>query len=297
LRFLSPALSDKPFDKQIVKNWCPVDQYTGGAEHAVLHLLYARFIAKVLFDQKLINFDEPFTKLNHQGIILARDGTKMSKSKGNVVIPDEYFKKYGVDTFRLYILFLAPFEEGGAWQDKGILGTYRFLKKLWALPEKIDDHKNQSKQDLIIINQTIKKVGEDIANFHFNTAIASLMELVNYFSQKKKIAKESLSILTQLVAPLAPYIAEELWELLGHQDSIFNSKWPTFDQKLISQMAVTIVVQVNGKLRGEFKADAGLSQNEIEDKAKKVKNVAKWLAGKNIKKVIFVPNRLINFVI
>ena len=194
LRFLNPDLADKPFDKEIIKKWLPVDQYCGGAEHACMHLLYARFITKVLFDQGYINFDEPFLKLNHQGMILAADGGKMSKSKGNVVIPDDYVKKYGADVFRLYVLFLAPFEQGGAWSDQGIVGVKRFLEKVWNLQEKLKSQNSKVKTEsqnskfLVLLNQTIKKVGEDIENFHFNTAISALMILLNEFEKQKEVS-------------------------------------------------------------------------------------------------------------
>jgi len=311
LRFPSPHLSDKAFDKKIIDQWLPVDQYCGGAEHACMHLLYARFITKVLFDQKLINFDEPFLKLNHQGMILANDGGKMSKSKGNVVIPDDYVKKYGADVFRTYVLFLAPFEQGGAWSDKGIVGVKRFLDKVWNLQFKhqapstkfqINSKFKISNSKLnILLNQTIKKVGEDIENFHFNTAISQLMILLNELEKQDQLLITHYSLLITLLSPFAPHLCEELWHKLDPETrkdkSIFNEKWPEYDPKLIAADEFELVVQVNGKVRDKIMVAVEISEQEIKDKVLKLEKVTKWLNNKKLKKVIYVKRRLINIVV
>ncbi|PIT89910.1 leucine--tRNA ligase [Candidatus Kuenenbacteria bacterium CG10_big_fil_rev_8_21_14_0_10_36_11] len=303
LRFLNPDLADKPFDKEIIKKWLPVDQYCGGAEHACMHLLYARFITKVLFDQGYINFDEPFLKLNHQGMILAADGGKMSKSKGNVVIPDDYVKKYGADVFRLYVLFLAPFEQGGSWSDQGIVGVKRFLEKVWNLQEKLKSQNSKVKTEsqnskfLVLLNQTIKKVGEDIENFHFNTAISALMILLNEFEKQKEVSIIHYTLYIILLSPFAPHIAEELWSRLGHNKSIFFEKWPEYDSALIQADEFELVVQVNGKVRDKIIVPADISESEATKTAMNLDNVKKWLADKEQKKIIYVKNKLVNIVL
>ena len=305
LRFLSPHLKDEPFDKKMAEKWLPVDQYTGGAEHACLHLLYARFITKVLFDQKLIKFDEPFTKLNHQGIILAADGSKMSKSKGNVVIPDDYIKAYGADTFRMYVLFIAAFEDGGAWNDKGIIGVYKFLKRVWFLMQDSSKISKQTSKDLAQkINYTIKKVGEDIESFKFNTAIASKMELMNAWSEKDNVLSEKdAESFLKILAPFAPHIAEELWSSVFAKasarqgKSIFETEWPKYDEKLIKKDTIELVIQVNGKVRDRVEVSAEISQKEAEKIALEREKIKNTLGNSKPKVVIFVKGKLINIVI
>ena len=303
LRFLSPHLKDEPFDKKLAEKWLPVDQYVGGAEHACLHLLYARFITKVLFDQKLINFDEPFTKLNHQGIILAVDGSKMSKSKGNVVIPDDYIKAYGADTFRMYVLFIAAFEDGGAWNDKGIIGVYKFLKRIWFLMRDSSKISKQTSKDLAQkINYTIKKVGEDIGNFKFNTAIAAMMELVNMWTESDNVLSQNdTESFLKILAPFAPHITEELYQKLKTQNSklksIFYENWPKYDEKLIKKETFEMVIQINGKVRDKVEVSAEISQKEAEKivlEREKIKNI---LNNSKPKVIIFVKGKLINIVI
>ncbi|MBU4285139.1 leucine--tRNA ligase [Patescibacteria group bacterium] len=306
LRYLSPHLKDEPFDKKLAEKWLPVDQYVGGAEHACMHLLYARFITKALFDQKLIKFDEPFTKLNHQGMILAADGSKMSKSKGNVVIPDDYVKKYGADTFRMYVLFIAAFEDGGAWNDKSIIGVYKFLNRVWALfCDKSKIGKTTSKNLIQKINYTIKKVGEDINNFKFNTAIASMMEFVNAWTI---LSEEDAENFLKILAPFAPHIAEELYLKIKSQKSmptgrqakiksIFEEKWPKYDEKLIKKDTIDLVIQVNGKVRDKIEVKSDISENEAKKFALSNEKVKSWLNDQKPKKVIFVKGKLINIVI
>ncbi len=302
LRFLSPHLNERPFDQELIKKWLPVDQYCGGAEHACLHLLYARFITKVLADQKLIDFDEPFIKLNHQGMILAEDGNKMSKSKGNVVSPDDYVKKYGADVFRLHILFLAPFDEGGRWNDRGILGVKRFLERVWKLQYKIIKNQELNAEDSNlnrIIHQTVKKVTQDIENFHFNTAISQLMILLNEMEKQDSLAAEHYSLFIKLLSPFAPHICEELWERLGNNKnkSIFNEKWPAYAEKFVQKQEIELVIQINGKLRDKIKAPADISEETAVRLAKDSKKIQKWLGNKTPKRIIFIKGKLLNIVI
>jgi len=299
LRYLSPHLDKSAFDKKLVDKWLPVDQYIGGAEHACLHLLYSRFITKVLFDQKLINFNEPFTKLNHQGMILAADGSKMSKSKGNVVIPDNYIKKYGADVFRMYVLFIAAFECGGTWNDKSIIGVYKLLKRIWTLIE--DENKtgkNTTKNLVQKINYVIKKVGEDINNFKFNTAIAAIMEFVNFWSEKENtLSLKDAENFLKILAPFCPHIAEELWSEMGHKNSIFKEKWPEYDEKLIKKETIEMVIQINGKVRDKIEVSAEIPKEEAEKLALNSEKIKTWLEGKTPKVIIFVKGKLINIVI
>jgi len=299
LRYLNPDLEDKAFDKKLADAWLPVDQYCGGAEHAVMHLMYARFITRVLHDQKLINFDEPFLKLNHQGMILAEGGGKMSKSKGNVVIPDEYVKKYGADVFRMYVLFLAPFEDGGAWSDKGILGVKRFLDKVWKLQNRVvKNEKQKTKNDLDkILHQTIKKVTEDIEEFKFNTAISQMMILMNEMEKQSEVLITHYSLFVILLSPFAPHLAEELWLKLGHTKSIFNEAWPKYDERLIVENEITLAVQVNGKVRDEIIVPVDISENQVKEKVLASEKVQKWLTGKQPKKIIYVKGKLVSVVV
>jgi len=304
LRYLSPHLNSEPFDKKLADRWLPVDQYIGGAEHACLHLLYARFITKVFFDQKLINFDEPFTKLNHQGMILAADGSKMSKSKGNVVIPDDYVKKYGADTFRMYVLFIAAFEDGGVWSDKSITGVNKFLKRVWNIFNPLASSgqakigKATTKELVQKINYTIKKIGDDLENMKFNTAISTMMEFLNTWSEKDSIlSKKDAENFLKILAPFCPYITEELWSKLGYKTSIFKEKWPKYDEKLIKKDIIELVIQVNGKVRDKIEVSAEISKEEAEKLALNNEKIRAWLNNQKPKVVIFVKGKLINIVI
>ncbi|HUT96409.1 MAG TPA: leucine--tRNA ligase [Candidatus Paceibacterota bacterium] len=300
LRYLSPHLDKSAFDKKLVDKWLPVDQYTGGAEHACLHLLYARFITKVLFDQKFIKFDEPFTKLNHQGMILAADGSKMSKSKGNVVIPDDYIKKYGADTFRMYVLFIAAFEDGGAWNDKSIIGVYRFLTKVWNYSPIPHSTKFSDNQALSLLNKTIKKVSDDIKNFKFNTAISSMMEFVNFIYNPSVVSMLNIDDwgnFLKILAPFVPHITEELWENLGNKKSIFEEKWPKYDEKLVKKDTIDLVIQVNGKVRDKIEVNADISEKEATKLVLSNNKIKPWLNNQEPKRIIFVKGKLINMVV
>jgi len=313
LRYLSPHLNSRAFNRKLADRWLPVDQYNGGAEHACMHLLYARFITKVLYDKKFINFNEPFTKLNHQGMILAADGSKMSKSKGNVVIPDNYVKKYGADTFRVYVLFIASFEEGGLWNDKGIIGAYKFLKKVWFLFQDKKKFSGKTNQKLIYkLHYTIKKVGDDIENFKFNTAIAAMMEFINLWQKENNtLAKKDAEIFLKILAPFTPHICEELFQKIqktkklgavrqrkkDKKETIFKEKWPEHNKELIKKETFELVIQVNGKVRDKLEVDSNISEEEIREIALKREKIEKWLGIKKPRKVIFIKGRLVNIVI
>lgn len=294
LRYPTSTLKTKAFDGAIVDKWLPVDMYIGGPEHACMHLIYARFFNMVLNDLGYINFKEPFTRLVHQGMI-TKDGAKMSKSKGNVVSPDTFVDKYGSDVFRMYLMFMGPFEDGGDWNDHGITGIARFVDRLYGLvcgDEKVLDREELKKN----LHKLIKKVTEDIEIFHFNTAVAGMMEFVN-FAMKNGIDKESKKILVQLIAPIAPHLAEECWEILGQKYSVVDSKWPSFDTKLVVDNTVKIGVQVNGKVRGEIELSKDAAQKDAISAAKANPNVSKYLTEGKIVKEIYVPGRIVGFVV
>ena len=300
LRYTDPKNTKEFASKEKIKNWLPVDLYIGGAEHATGHLLYSRFFAKALFDQKLIQFAEPFSKLFNQGTVY-RLGAKMSKSKGNVVTPDYIFQKFGAETMRLYELFMGPADQATEWSDKGVIGCYRFLNRVWNLQNKIKNQKSKVKNELEkLVHKTIKKVTEDIENFRFNTAVSALMILTNEFEKAKDYnppTTHSYKILVKLLAPMAPHLAEEIWQKLGSKKSIFLEKWPKYEPKLVKEEIITLVIQVNGKVRDKIEVEASLSEEEAKKLTLGREKVKKWIEGKEIKKVIFVPGKLINIVI
>jgi len=289
LRYTDPKNQKEPFNKSRVKNWLPVDLYIGGAEHAVMHLLYARFFIKALFDQKLVELNEPFLKLFNQGIIY-RKGAKMSKSKGNVVTPNYIFEKFGADTMRLYELFMGPAEQATEWSDKGVVGCYRFLQKVWNLQNKCQ-MSNPKSQNLTLeksVHKTIKKVTEDIEDFRFNTVVSALMILVNEFEKEDKIPINNYLSLITLLAPMAPHICEELWQKLGGKKSIFLQPWPKYNPELAREKIITLVIQVNSKVRDKIEAPIDILEEEAKELAISREKVQKWIGGKEIKKVIFV---------
>jgi len=296
-RFADPKNEKEFADEAKIKKWLPVDLYIGGAEHTVLHLLYSRFFTKALHKHGYIDFDEPFKKLRHQGIVLAEDGRKMSKSLENVINPDEIVEKFGADTLRLYEMFMGPLEDSKSWNTKSIIGLKRFLEKVWKLKSMINDQGSTNNKLEILLHKTIKKVTEDIENLRFNTAISAMMILVNEMEKQKNILNSQFSILNSLLAPFAPHIAEELWQQLGRKDSIFLEKWPEYDSKLVKDEEITLIIQINGKLRDQIKAPAGVKEEEAKRLALESKKVIKYMEGKNIQKVIFVKDRLINFVV
>ncbi len=307
LRYLSPGDSDRPFDKNLVNKWLPVDQYIGGVEHAILHLLYSRFITKVLSDAGCLNFNEPFKALFTQGMII-KNGAKMSKSKGNVVSPDALIKKYGADTIRLYTLFIGPPEKDAEWNDRAVEGAYRFLGRLWRLVEKVSQDtcvKGKANSDKALerkIHQTIEKVTRDIeGDFKFNTAISSVMELVNsaYLSLDKENSvsvRDAAKTAVILLAPFIPHAAEELWQKLGQASSIFNCPWPEYDKSKAAEERLTLPVMVNNKLRWRISVEADASDEKIREAVLSDDRASAWIGEKDIKKIIIVPKRLVNII-
>jgi len=290
----SGTADSRPFDPEVTKNWLPVDQYFGGAEHALLHLMYSRFITMFLYDQKLLNFDEPFPNFYAHGLVI-KDGAKMSKSKGNVVNPDEYIEKFGADTLRLYLMFMGPMDSYMDFRDSGMEGMGRFVERVW----KLFHAKTTEKMDNAVVvkmHQTIKKVTGDIKKFRYNTAIAAIMEYVNLLKEKGT-SKEALIMLAQLLAPFAPHMTEEVWnEVLGQKFSIHTSDWPKYNEKLLEVDEVIVIIQVNGKMRGQMTIDKDLANDKekVEEKALADEKVSKWLTGKY--DAVFVPGKIINFV-
>jgi leucyl-tRNA synthetase len=275
----------------------PVDLYIGGADHSVMHLLYARFITKVLQKYGYCDINEPFQKLRHQGMILAEDGSKMSKSKGNVVNPNDVIAEYGADTLRLYEMFMGPLEDPKPWNTKNILGVKRFLEKIILLSNKIGEDDAINYQELILeLNKTIKKVEEDIEDLKFNTAISQLMILVNTFSQYQKISLNHFSVLLVILSPFAPFTTQELWEKIGKTGKITQEAWPVFDKNIIETEKISLAVQVNGKTRGAVEVDPDSEESEVVSLIEKDENLKKYLIG-DYKKIIYVKNRIINFII
>ena len=321
LRYLSPKDDKKPFDKDLIDKWMPIDQYIGGVEHAILHLLYSRFIIKVLCDMGHVGFKEPFAKLFTQGMI-TKNGIKMSKSRGNVVSSDDLIEKYGADTVRLYTLFISPPEKDAEWNDRGVEGAWRFLNRVWRLIE--DSHQlpaphpcgagsaisRQLGENSVKLRRkthaTIKKVTEDMeGTFHFNTAISSIMELVNetydYISLEPQASslelKQAIQTIVILLAPFVPHIAEEMWQKLGNKESVFKAEWPMYDKNALSQSIIEFPIQINGKLRSKIEAPSEAGEDEIKKLVLKDSVVNKWLEGKAPKKIIIVKGKLVNLVI
>ena len=295
LRYIDNKNQSELVEKNKEKYWSPVDLYVGGAEHATRHLIYARFWHKFLFDIEVVNYKEPFTKLQHVGLIKAEDGRKMSKRWGNVVNPDDVIENVGADTLRVYEMFMGPFDQSVSWSTDGIVGPRRFLEKVWNIKDKISDKATDSTQT--VLHQTIKKVTEDIETMSFNTAISQLMILGNAFEKSDAISKESYEILLKLLSPFAPHITEELWEGLGNKTSIHLAEWPQFDESKILESKVKIAIQVNGKVRAQIEVDLDETEEAVSKKALSLPEVNKWLSGNNPKKIIFVPNKLLSIVV
>jgi leucyl-tRNA synthetase len=351
-RYTSPHADDGPFDVHAVDYWMPVDLYIGGIEHAVLHLLYARFWTRVLRDLGLVKYDEPFTRLLTQGMVCmetlwcaqhewlfpqqVRDGRcvecgrtvavgrteKMSKSKRNVVDPDDMIRRYGADTTRLFILFAAPPERDLDWNDQGVEGCYRFLNRAWRMVRRIVAHTADLPREPLSLaaasgaalalrrktHQTIRKVTEDIQDrFHFNTAVAAIMELINLLYQfaveevqdapTRHALREAAEATALLLSPFTPHIAEELWRQLGHTDSILRQPWPSYDPELTQEDAITVVIQVNGRVRSRLTAPASMAEDDLRAAALRHERIQEWIAGKAIRKVIVVPQKLVNIVV
>ena len=299
LRYIDSQNNKKLAAKKKLEYWLPVDWYNGGMEHTTLHLLYSRFWHKFLYDIKVVPTPEPYAKRTSQGMILGEGGEKMSKSRGNVVNPDETVKEYGADTLRVYEMFMGPFDQAIPWDTKGVVGVRRFLEKVWSLLNsdeiKISDEMDEELE--ILLNQTIKKVSEDIEEMKFNTAVSQMMILLNKIFEKKLATKELWEKFLIILSPFAPHIAEELWSQLGNKKSIGEEDWPKYDDSKIQNKTVEIAVQINGKVRAKIILPANASEEEVIHAVQNNPQAQKYLAGKEIKKTIFVPGKLISFVI
>ncbi len=297
LRYPSTEFDDRPFDPARTKKWLPVSSYIGGNEHAVLHLLYARFICMVLFDLGHLHFDTPYPRFRAHGLIV-KDGAKMSKSRGNVVVPDTYIQQWGADTFRMYLMFLGPFQEGGDFRDSGIVGQRRFLEKVWALVHEAAAAKVAGAPELQQkLHRTIRKVSADTEALQYNTAIAAMMEYVNELRESGARSRELVEPLVIMLAPYAPHIAEELWQVMGDKTSVFEAKWPSYDERLASAGDVEIAVQVNGKLRSRLTVPRGMAEQDVLARVLADEAVKKFVDGQKVKKVIYVQDRLVNLVV
>ena len=306
-RFVSPRYAAGPFDPDAMRRWLPVDLYVGGAEHAVLHLLYARFWTKAMADEGLVPFREPFTRLKNQGQLLAPDGRRMAKSRGNVITPDAVVSEYGADALRLYEMFMAPFEQDIQWSTEGINGARRFLYKVWKLYQDywyagpMDDGSDETVNRAL--QRTIRQISEKIEGFRFNTMVSTLMAFVNLLTEtgrqgqwKTVDFQAALETLMVIMAPAAPHICEELWQITGHAYSVHQESWPTWDAELARSEIDEVAVQVDGKLRGVVQVSEGMEIDEVEALARRVPKAAGALLGRTILKVVYVPGRLINFV-
>jgi leucyl-tRNA synthetase len=289
--------------------WLPVDQYTGGVEHATMHLIYTRFFTKVMRDMGLVDFDEPMTRLFNQGVILGEDGEKMSKSRENVASPDDLVAEYGADTVRCFLMAIGPWDEGGPWSGRGIIGLYRFLNRVWNLvlekPPRTGRKPDLDETDLRrLVHRTIKIVTADIDRFRFNTMLARLTELANALMKLRETPvyrtpawDEAIEALVLLLAPLAPHVTEELWARMGRPYSVHTQPWPQYDEELAALQEVEIGVQVNGKVRGQMSVSADLPEEEVRQLALSLERVQPYLEGQEVVRVIVVPNRLVNIVV
>ena len=314
LRYIDPKNTEEPFSKEMVNKWMPVDQYIGGVEHAIMHLLYSRFFVKAFKSMGMLDFDEPFKNLLTQGMVLM-DGSKMSKSKGNTVSPIEIINKYGADTARLFVLFAAPPERDLDWSEQGVEGCFRFLNRVYRLVDELAEVaksnaevKTVTKEDKamrLVIHSTLKKVTTDLSEkFGFNTAIAALMELINEMYKYKEldtrndgIIREGIETIVTILAPFTPHVGEELWTMIGKEGSVFNISWPSYDESALVQDEVEVIVQVNGKLRAKVSMDANISREDMEKVAMEDAKVQAAIEGKNVVKVIAVPKKLVNIVV
>jgi leucyl-tRNA synthetase len=308
-RYCDPSNSQLPFDPGVAAKWFPIDQYIGGVTHAILHLIYSRFFTKVMRDIGLVTLNEPVRNLFTQGMVL-KDGTAMSKSKGNIVDPDEMVAKYGADTCRMFVLFAAPPERDMEFQESGVEGQFRFLGRVYRFVTRNLDRLREEGQRtaadekaLRKLHQTIRKISQDFENrWHFNTSIAALMELYNEISALESelsgpVLTEILTNFALLLGPFAPFIAEELWEQLGRTGTVFHQPWPTYDEELAREEGAEIVVQVNGKLRSRMAVPFGTAREELERQARADDKIQPFLKNKHVLKVIVVPDKLVNIVV
>jgi leucyl-tRNA synthetase len=310
LRYADPHNDQQAWSPEKMQKWLPVDQYVGGVEHAILHLLYSRFFVKALRDMGHLNFDEPFTRLFHQGMVLGSDNQKMSKSRGNVEAPDRYIEKYGADTVRCYMMFIGPFDAGGSFKAENLEGVWRFLNRFWSLVNDSWINKanlvetNESKAIERLRNKTIKRVTEDLSHFRFNTALAALMECNNVLikQQNGPVAQSAayqraLETMMQLLSPLAPHITEELWHLTGHPTSVHTSDWPTYDDALTKDETFTLVMQINGKVRERVEVAAGISEAEVREMVVNNPRITALIGETTVQKIIYIPGKLVNVVV
>jgi leucyl-tRNA synthetase len=310
MRYIDPHNDERPFSRELARKWLPVDQYTGGAEHAVMHLLYTRFFTKAARDMGIVEHGEPMVRLFNQGQILGPDGQRMSKSRGNVVAPDSQVERWGADTFRAYLMFLGPWDQGGPYDASGITGIHRWLNRVWnvvtGVTPQVEKAEAPETRDLRRwTHKTIKKVTEDIEEFRFNTMLAALMEFTNELTRLRESGTavdreawgEALESLALLLAPPTPHIAEELWERLGNTYSVHVHAWPSFDADLARADEVEVPVQVNGKVRDRIMLPLDAPEDAAREAAMRMPGVSQHAAGKEIVRVIYVPNRLLNIVV
>ena len=310
LRYIDPNYSHGPIDKKLEKKWLPVDQYTGGAEHAVMHLLYARFFNKAMRDIGLVNYDEPYLRLFNQGTIIAQKA-KMSKSRGNVIAPDPYVEEFGADVVRTYLMFLGPWDQGGEWSDTGINGMARWLNRVWELAtHSVTNNGNEDKlseNDHALLHnthKTIRRVHGDLERFKFNTAIAAMMELTNFMGRIREnkdvsahIWNETIEKLLLMLAPIAPHLTEELWAVTKHSYSIHNELFPLWDDDIAKDKDITLIIQVDGKLRDRIEVPSTIEESDAKQLALASPKIVNYMAGKTIKHIIYVPGRLVNLVL
>ncbi|GAC1356762.1 MAG: leucine--tRNA ligase [Ktedonobacteraceae bacterium] len=312
LRYADPHNSEAAWSPENMQKWLPVDQYIGGVEHAILHLLYSRFFVKALHDMGHVNFDEPFLRLFHQGMVLGSDGQKMSKSRGNVEAPDKYIEKYGADTVRCYMMFIGPFDAGGSFKAENLEGVWRFLNRVWSLVNDtwVDGQMKETGKETAegkaierLRHKTIKRVTEDLSNFRFNTALAAMMEFNNVLikQQQQDVAhsaayRKALETLLQLLAPFAPHFTEELWQQTGHRESIHTSSWPAYAEEMTQDQIFTLVVQVNGKVRERIEVPADISEHDVRALALSNPRVLSFVGDATVRKVIYIPGKLVNVV-
>jgi leucyl-tRNA synthetase len=297
LRYMDPDNDQALVDYKKEEYWKNVDVYVGGMEHATRHLIYARFWHKFLYDIGVVKTKEPFEELHTVGLIQAQDGRKMSKRWGNVVNPDEMVSRFGADAFRLYEMFMGPFEQAVAWSTDGVVGTRRFLERVWDIKSKISKESNTSLETSILVDKTIKKITEDIRDFKFNTCVSSMMILINQFSKDDSVGEEDYKKFLKLLAPFAPHMTEELWHEMGEETSIHLSDWPIYDESKIKDDKINIVIQINGKLRDEIEVEPEMDEESIKDIVLSREKIKDKIAGAEVKKIIYIKNKLVNIVI
>ncbi len=297
LRYVDPDNDQEFASPEKLKHWMPVDLYNGGMEHTTLHLLYSRFWHKFLYDLGYVNTSEPYKTRRSHGMILAEDGQKMSKSRGNTINPDEVIKQYGADTIRLYEMFMGPYSEAIPWSTSSLIGMNRFLEKVWNLQTKTETRSIAPESIEPLLHKTIKKVTEDIDNLKFNTAISQLMILLNKLEKEKTLFTAHYSQFLILLSPFAPHITEELWKILGNKESVHLQSFPKYNPELIKEKEITLVIQINGKLRDQIKAPADISEEDAKKLALESEKIKKWIDGKEVRKIIFIKGRLVNVVV